>query len=87
MSYKKAEQILPAGLLKEVQKYAEGEYIYIPKNPSSKFAWLNNNNRTIEISFLIHIVNNPVNESTQEVSFTKLNNAFRILSSGEIATI
>lgn len=39
MSYKKAEQILPAGLLKEVQKYAEGEYIYIPKNPGSKSAW------------------------------------------------
>lgn len=39
MSYKKAKQILPAKLLKEVQKYAEGEYIYIPKNPGNKSAW------------------------------------------------
>ncbi|MBS7009509.1 CD3324 family protein [Anaerostipes sp.] len=39
MSYKKATQILPAKLLKEVQKYAEGEYIYIPKCPENRHAW------------------------------------------------
>ena len=29
MAYKNIKEILPANLLKEVQKYIDGEYIYI----------------------------------------------------------
>lgn len=36
MSYKKAKHILPLDLLAEVQKYAEGECIYIPKRTDRK---------------------------------------------------
>lgn len=30
MSYKSAENILPTDLVEEIQKYVEGEYLYIP---------------------------------------------------------
>ncbi|WP_330363609.1 CD3324 family protein [Butyrivibrio sp. LC3010] len=36
MKYENAKDILPASLLEEVQKYAEGKVIYIPKNEKSK---------------------------------------------------
>ena len=36
MKYENAKNILPEKLLKEVQKYAEGKVIYIPKQESAK---------------------------------------------------
>ena len=36
MSYKKARHILPDELLEEVQKYVDGECIYIPRRPDRK---------------------------------------------------
>ena len=36
MKYENAKDILPAGLLEEVQKYAEGKVIYIPKAEKAK---------------------------------------------------
>ena len=36
MSYKKAKHILPLELLKEIQKYVEGESIYIPRRSDRK---------------------------------------------------
>ena len=36
MKYKKATDILPDKLLKEVQKYIEGESLYIPKTNNRK---------------------------------------------------
>ena len=36
MKYENAKDILPAKLLEEVQKYAEGKLIYIPKNEKQK---------------------------------------------------
>ena len=36
MKYENARDILPAGLLEEVQKYAEGKAIYIPKREKTK---------------------------------------------------
>lgn len=38
MGYKKAEAVLPKELLDEIQKYIEGEYIYIPKS-TKKSGW------------------------------------------------
>ncbi len=32
MKYRNASEILPDGLLKELQKYASGEVIYVPSN-------------------------------------------------------
>lgn len=39
MSYKKAKHILPAELLELVQKYVDGECIYIPRKSSNKQEW------------------------------------------------
>jgi len=36
MNYRRASEILPEELLKEVQKFAEGEIIYIPKSKERK---------------------------------------------------
>ena len=39
MSYIKAEEILPEELIREIQKYADGVYIYIPRKPGTRHAW------------------------------------------------
>mgnify|MGYP003299485662 CR=1 FL=1 len=39
MSYIKAEKILPEKLIREIQEYADGVYIYIPRKPGTRHAW------------------------------------------------
>ena len=39
MSYKKASQVLPPKLLEQVQKYVDGEYLYIPRITQNKKNW------------------------------------------------
>ena len=39
MSYIKAEEILPEELLRQIQEYADGVYIYIPRKPGTRHAW------------------------------------------------
>lgn len=39
MSYIKAECILPPDVLDLVQKYADGQYLYIPKKTETKKKW------------------------------------------------
>ncbi|MEK4966591.1 CD3324 family protein [Cytobacillus sp. FSL R7-0696] len=39
MRYQKAKNVLPPELLKEIQKYIQGESIYIPKPPHNKDGW------------------------------------------------
>lgn len=39
MSYKNAVSVFPAGLLKAMQRYIDGEYIYIPRKAESKKRW------------------------------------------------
>lgn len=39
MSYKKADTVLPKELLDEIQKYVQGEYLYIPKSEGTKKGW------------------------------------------------
>jgi len=38
LNYKKGTEVLPARLLKEIQEYAEGSLLYIPKK-SDKAGW------------------------------------------------
>ncbi|MBC5996545.1 hypothetical protein EAI30_05525 [Romboutsia ilealis] len=60
MKYKKAQNILPKDVLDLVQKYIDGDYIYIPKKDNSKKSWgevsgikaeLNSRNFEIYIKF------------------------------------
>ena len=39
MSYIKAEEILPKGLIRQIQEYADGVYIYIPRKPGTRHKW------------------------------------------------
>ena len=39
VSYIKAEEILPEELICEIQKYADGVYIYIPRKPGTRHPW------------------------------------------------
>ena len=39
MSYIKATNVLPEELLNLIQKYVEGEYIYIPKKECNRKLW------------------------------------------------
>ena len=39
MSYIKAEEILPEELIRQIQEYADGIYIYIPRKPGTRHAW------------------------------------------------
>ena len=43
MCYKNGKDVLPARLLKELQKYIQGEIIYIPKEGNVRKAWGENN--------------------------------------------
>jgi len=39
MSYIKADEILPNDIIKLIQKYIDGEYIYIPRKENSRREW------------------------------------------------
>ena len=39
MSYIKAEDILPEELVRQIQDYVDGVYIYIPRRPGTRHAW------------------------------------------------
>lgn len=39
MSYQNANKRLPAHLLEEIQKYIDGEAVYIPRRPDRKRNW------------------------------------------------
>ena len=39
MSYIKAEAILPEELIRRIQEYADGVYIYIPRKPGNRQPW------------------------------------------------
>ena len=43
----------------------------------SFFDGLNHYYTAVEISFFVHVVDNPVNKRTKEITFAKLNNSFR----------
>ena len=39
MSYIKAENILPEELIRQIQEYVDGVYIYIPRKPGTRHSW------------------------------------------------
>jgi Mor family transcriptional regulator len=39
MSYKRAEQLLPLEIIKIIQDYVDGEYIYIPRKENKRRTW------------------------------------------------
>lgn len=49
MSYNNVSTCLPESLVQEIQKYIQGEYIYIPKESKKKRAWGSNTGTKIEL--------------------------------------
>ena len=49
MGYKKAMCVLPNDLLAAVQKYVDGEYIYIPRKAGNKRQWGENKNSRCQL--------------------------------------
>ena len=39
VSYIKAEEILPEELIRQIQEYVDGVYIYIPRKPGTRHTW------------------------------------------------
>ena len=39
MSYIKAEEVLPENLIRQIQEYVDGTYIYIPRKPGNRHPW------------------------------------------------
>lgn len=39
MSYKKAQDVLPEEILKIIQEYVDGEYLYIPRKNENHKSW------------------------------------------------
>lgn len=39
MKYEKVQNILPDGIIKIIQKYTDGGYIYIPRKNENKKSW------------------------------------------------
>ena len=42
MKYQSAKAVFPDALLKEIQKYVQGELVYIPKTPANHKKWGDN---------------------------------------------
>lgn len=51
MKYINAKEMLPEGLIEEIQKHVDGTYIYIPKCESNKKGWGEDTNFRQEINF------------------------------------
>jgi len=49
MRYCKASDVLPAELIEEIQKYIDGQYLYIPRRQQSRRSWGDNTRTRAEI--------------------------------------
>lgn len=39
MKYKNAQEVLPENIIKLIQEYMDGEYLYIPRKTENKKSW------------------------------------------------
>lgn len=49
MKYQNAEEILPARLVAEIQKYVQGTQLYIPKQTGERLGWGERNGQKCKI--------------------------------------
>ena len=49
MSYIKAEEVLPKELIRQIQEYVDGVYIYISRKPGKRYAWGEKTNYKAEL--------------------------------------
>jgi Mor family transcriptional regulator len=56
MGYKKAMSVLPNDLLMAIQKYVDGEYIYIPRKAGNKKQWGERKNSRYQLDQRNHAI-------------------------------
>lgn len=77
MSYVNGKDVLPPGLLEELQGYIQGELLYIPKKAEERVRWGENSGSRQEIAarneeiFCSHSSGCSVNEPAEEISLIR----------------
>ena len=77
MKYKNAQNILPDYIIKELQKYINGEYLYIPKIDNKKKSWGENSGIKIELNkrnediYRKFLSGNSINELSKKYYLTE----------------
>ena len=72
MSYKKAQDVLPEEILKIIQEYIDGEYLYIPRKKENHKAWGENSGITNSLKirneeiYKKHLRGSSINELSKE---------------------
>ncbi|MBQ2990483.1 MAG: hypothetical protein IJD60_04235 [Clostridia bacterium] len=72
MGYKNAAQVLPQTLIQEIQRYADGVYLYIPRKTENKRSWGETTNARLMLQvrniciFQDHLSGKSVQELAQE---------------------
>jgi Mor family transcriptional regulator len=64
MSYIKAVNILPQGLLALIQEYVDGEYLYIPRKECNKKDWGDNTSTKEELQARNALIYQEYQQST-----------------------
>ena len=73
MAYKRAIDLLPENLLKAIQNYVDGEYIYVPRRDCNRKMW----GETTETTQDLFVRNREIYERYQSgVSVQELENTY-----------
>lgn len=72
MKYEKAESILPENLIKLIQQYVDGSYLYIPRKCENKKAWGENSGAKDSLKKRNREIFDRYNQGTSIKELTKL---------------
>ena len=71
MSYIKAEEILPEELIRQIQEYADGVYIYIPRKPGTRHSWGQGTDYKAELKARNDSIRNDYNAGTSIAALSR----------------
>ena len=71
MSYIKAEEILPEELIRRIQEYADGVYIYNPRKPGTRHAWGQETDYKHELKTRNDCIRNDYAEGESETTLSR----------------
>ena len=75
MSYIKAKDILPEDLIRQIQQYADGVYIYIPRKPGTRHKW----GQKTDYKSELHIRNDCIRRDyIQKISIAELSQKYHL---------
>ena len=71
MSYINADKILPEELIRRIQEYVDGVYIYIPRKPGTRHAWGQGTDYKQELNFRNECIRRDYAEGANILSLTR----------------